>query len=109
STALHKQKQTKLIVVGSLYSGAGATFATMQLARLLNELSILHNVTELTYDIPEHYYILNGEQKCPKDYVYYNERTGISGKFAEWTSGRTVWKPLRPVADALDQTSAFQI
>lgn len=102
-------KHTKLIVVGGLYRGAGATFASIQIARLLHVEKISHNMTEYVGTHPQLYDWLNGDQNCPKNYVYYPERTPFNQQYIEWKTGRTVWYPLRPVLTKVETYTRFDV
>ncbi len=79
----------KVIVVGSLYPGAGASFTAVSLARMLNRWGISHAVMEHPAVEPELYTLLFGDRHAPKDYL-------SRGGSTVWTDGFTQWLALPP-------------
>jgi eukaryotic-like serine/threonine-protein kinase len=102
----------KLILVGSVYTGAGATFTSILLSRALNDYAVPHAVAELPGGPCDLYYWLNGEQNEPRSYTYLTDRIAdsTSGAFAasflEWRNKHTVWLPLPPRSEKADWDSA---
>lgn len=89
----------KIIVIGSLYVGAGSTFVSMAVARILHHCQIPNSVVEYPTIEPELYSILFGEKWMPKDYQYLTDQLYSDFRIKdqiEWNSGRTIWYPLDP-------------
>jgi eukaryotic-like serine/threonine-protein kinase len=88
----------KLIVIGGLFAGVGATFAAVSLARILHAKQIPNAVIEHPVIEPDMYMLLYGDHQAPKDYRFasetLSEQTSLSPN--EWTSGYTTWVPLHP-------------
>jgi eukaryotic-like serine/threonine-protein kinase len=103
----------KLIVVGSVYSGAGATFSTILLARALHRYGVPHAVSEIPGGQPDLYYSLNGESSSPSPYTFCLERSpdpetgAFPPSFKEWTNGGSVWLPLPPHPHTSEWNAAF--
>ncbi|HEY0828986.1 MAG TPA: hypothetical protein VGE40_12885, partial [Bacilli bacterium] len=87
----------KLILIGSLYAGAGSTFVTLAAAKALNHYGFPHAVVELPVNEPELYSLLYGEKHVPKDYVYLPASV-MSGRtnLVEWRNKHTTWYPTNP-------------
>jgi serine/threonine-protein kinase len=87
----------KLVVIGSLYSGAGSTFTAMSIARALNSCGVPHALVEHPVIEPDLYFLLFGERKAPQPYVFMADRivNGLQGG-PEWTDGHTLWVPANP-------------
>lgn len=97
--ALSELPSRKLIVVGGLYPGAGATFAAVALARLLNDCQILHSVVEFPGNEPDLYTLLFGDQNAPRGYQFVTDELlakGTASGCIEWKDGFTAWMPLNP-------------
>lgn len=92
--------QPKLIAIGSAYSGAGSTFVTMLISRILHHLGISNAVVEHPAGDPVLYSLLFGEQKCPQDYKFLSEQIKQNGvivnRKVEWSDGNTTWYPIHP-------------
>lgn len=89
----------KLVVVGSLYPGAGSTFTALSLARVMNDLRIPHAVIEHQCNTPEMDSLLYGEKNKPADYRYYLERASGEKSLRQpvrWSDGVTEWLPMPP-------------
>jgi eukaryotic-like serine/threonine-protein kinase len=97
----------KLIVIGSLYAGAGSTFTAITAARMLHLADIPHALVEHPLGNPDLYMLLLGEKNAPKSYVFLSEEVlseknnTISGQTAQldskaWRTGRTTWVPVHP-------------
>ncbi|MFC5449115.1 hypothetical protein ACFPOG_12655 [Paenibacillus aestuarii] len=88
---------SKLIVIGGMYPGAGSSFLTLTLARLLNYIGIPHAVVEHPSIQPELYSALYGDKHAPKGYRFLAEDIlvhGGKGPREEWVEGHTTWYPL---------------
>jgi hypothetical protein len=70
--------QPKLIAIGSAYSGAGSTFLTIALSRILHHIGISNAVVEHPAVDPVLYSLLFGESKCPQGYKYISEQVQLS-------------------------------
>lgn len=83
-----------VIAVGALYRGAGATFAALTLARLLQDRGIPHAVVEPPTSSAELYALLFAEKNAPPGYRCYNNPT-YEGT-PQWSEGPTLWLPAAP-------------
>ncbi|WP_181956690.1 serine/threonine protein kinase [Paenibacillus piri] len=90
----------RVIAVGALYAGAGATFAALAIARALHGLGVPHAVLEPPGRQPELYALLYGEKHAPAGYRCYNDAGLRHQPEAPWTDGRTLWLPAHPSASA---------
>ncbi|GIP32673.1 serine/threonine-protein kinase [Paenibacillus sp. J2TS4] len=88
----------RLIVLGGLYPGAGATFIAIALARLLNDADIPHALIEHAGNSPELHSLLFGERHAPVEYRYYTDPDFLPERPVDlrWKDGRTEWLPLPP-------------
>ncbi|MDP5274093.1 serine/threonine-protein kinase [Chengkuizengella axinellae] len=92
--------QYKVILVGSMYGGAGATFTSVALARAFHEMKIKNALVEYPTNVPELYSLLFGDKNKPNDYEFLMNQLNSSnsnlkhGNKIEWDSGNTVWYPL---------------
>ncbi|MFC0214689.1 serine/threonine protein kinase [Paenibacillus chartarius] len=89
---------TKVIVVGGLYAGAGATFASFALSHALEDAHVRHAVAEFPPFGSDHYALLDGERKAPRGYRFLSELllAGDRRQAAEWRSGYTTYLPSHP-------------
>ncbi|MEO3944575.1 serine/threonine-protein kinase [Gorillibacterium sp. CAU 1737] len=107
----HEQKQgaaplvlnRQLIVVGSVYPGAGSSFAAMALCRELNRLGVAHTLVEFPGNEPELFHLLHGERHAPSRVRTIQEllagespSSGKSEQLRTWSSGASEWLPLDP-------------
>lgn len=88
----------KLIIVGSLFPGAGSTFVSLALARVLNHYAAPHALVESIHNQPELFTLFFGEKNAPQDYCYsvnkvYRE---AAEKTPIWYKDYTVLHPLPP-------------
>lgn len=83
----------RIIAVGALYGGAGATFAAITLARALHGLGVPHAVAEAPKQQPELHALLFGEKHAPPGYRCYNAAGADSRRDAAWVDGCTLWLP----------------
>lgn len=83
----------RILAVGALYSGAGATFAAIALARALHGLGVPHAVAEAPKQQPELHALLFGEKHAPPGYRCYNAADADPRQDAAWTDGCTLWLP----------------
>lgn len=91
--------EPKLIVVGSLYSGAGSTFVGMGIARLLHARAIPHAYIENPTNAPDLFALLYGEKRAPRGFRSAIAQISEEGRIAggvSWTDGHTEWIPLPP-------------
>ncbi|MEK5357786.1 hypothetical protein [Paenibacillus sp. FSL L8-0709] len=90
----------KIILIGSLYPGAGSSFVALALARILSHIGISNAVVEHPVVIPSLHTVLYGEKNAPENYSYISEEILNVGranrKSVEWKDGTTVWYPIRP-------------
>jgi len=96
---LAAQVPDKLILVGSLFAGAGATFAAVSLARLLDHLQVPHAVVEHPVIEPDLYMLLYGDQQAPSNYSYAAAALASGHSTVDavpWRKGFTTWMPLQP-------------
>jgi serine/threonine protein kinase len=88
----------KLVIIGSLYGGAGSTFVALALARSLNYYAIPHALVENMGNEPELYTLLFGERHAPQGYKYSAEK--IIHESVErtplWKNAHSEWHPLPP-------------
>lgn len=99
-------QNNKLIVIGSLYSGAGSTTLTLMISFLLNELMVSHAVVEYPLLEPDLYGLLNGDATKPDGYVYLSDL--VRGRLqmdhlavrpaalSEWRQDYASWHPSNP-------------
>ncbi|WP_051620660.1 serine/threonine protein kinase [Paenibacillus sp. UNC451MF] len=83
----------RILAVGALYSGAGATFAAIALARALHGLGVPHAVAEAPKQQPELHALLFGEKHAPPGYRSYNAAGADPRRDAAWVDGTTLWLP----------------
>lgn len=94
------QLPPKLILIGSLYPGAGSTVAALALAYTMRRFGIPHAVCEHPAILPELFALLYGEKTAPDGYVFAADRIrSASPAGPEWTDGHTLWVPSHPDAD----------
>ncbi len=89
----------KLVVMASLYPGAGSTFVTIAIARALHACGIPHAVVEYPGTDPGLYHLLFGEKNAPPGYRFASDllmQAGPAERAVEWTSGHTMWVPVNP-------------
>jgi hypothetical protein len=102
---VHSNKQStnidkKLIVLLSLYPGAGSTFTCMGLAAHLRLYGIEHALLEHPANEPELFHRCNGLADAPYPYMFPLEQITLAHKLQRehcWQSGATVWYPLDPL------------
>lgn len=104
----------KLIVIGGLYPGAGASFVAEALSRLLNRLQVPHAYVETPGAGPDLYQRMNGDRFAPAGYTFRMDREGSGANRSArdaWTSGYTEWVPLPPdrVAEPWTAEQAFRL
>lgn len=92
------KRTSRIIIVGGLSAGAGASFAAMTLASVFHEAGVSNGLIECPFITPELYHYLYGERNCPKGYQFLIERMDKEGQeaYPEWTRGNTSWYPLPP-------------
>lgn len=92
--------KNKMILIGSLYSGAGATYVTIAIARILNYYKLPCAVVEYPTIKPELYELLNGDHDRPDHYQFLLERLVEENEDDKlsplWRKDHTTWYPLRP-------------
>jgi eukaryotic-like serine/threonine-protein kinase len=88
----------KLIIVGSLFAGAGSTFVALALARVLNHYDVPHALVEHVHNQPELFTLLYGERNAPQDYSYTVDKAyhETAEKTPIWCKGYTEMHPLPP-------------
>jgi hypothetical protein len=93
----------RLVLVGGLYRGAGATFAALCLAQALGRAGIDHAVAEHPAIEPELYALLDGERKAPRGYTFWHEAELDAAEGGTpvplWIDGYTQWVASHPDAD----------
>lgn len=97
--ALGKQ----LIVIGSLYPGAGSSFVGLALCQTLQSLGIGHALIEFPGNAPELFHLLFGDKHAPANMLYLQDLLGDApGNGKPWVSSGTQWVPLDPQREAPD-------
>ncbi len=104
SQALHLQTPfvnstpDKLIIIGGLFAGVGATFLAITLARIFHSMQIPNALVEQPTIEPDLYMLLYGDSKAPKDYPFVSNLISdqTSAAISSWTNGFTTWVPLHP-------------
>ncbi|WP_010273543.1 serine/threonine protein kinase [Paenibacillus senegalensis] len=88
----------KLVIVGGLYSGAGATTVAVSAARVAHYSGFSNAVIEHVIVEPELESLLYGDKNKPRNYRYYTARFSRSKMLppSAWKSGNTEWLPLPP-------------
>lgn len=90
----------QLIVVGSLYSGAGSSFVSIALAKVLNSLRVETCVLEYPANEPYLYIHLDGATRMPRDYSYLFPQVmqgqDIKRRNQEWQDEYITWMPADP-------------
>lgn len=98
--------QPKLVVFGSISSGAGATFLATNFAAYLDSLHVPVAVLEGCLRKPTLYHLLWGEKNAPKGWVSWFEQLQYHNsieKGTEWRGGRNgniFWVPVGDRVDA---------
>ncbi|HEX7056444.1 MAG TPA: serine/threonine-protein kinase [Bacilli bacterium] len=105
------ETKKKLVLLASLYPGAGSTFLTVALARALHRCKVAHAVIESPLNEPELYYILAGEANAPQGYRFLADDvfTGQQGAYAHWRNGGTDWYPANPAGFAEEWTDKHML
>ncbi|WP_167859174.1 protein kinase domain-containing protein [Paenibacillus cymbidii] len=89
--------ERRLIVVGGLYAGAGATFCALAIAAALRRRSVPHALLEFPTAEPELYHLLYGDRYAPKQYRFAATAALQQAPYRNrWTNGSTEWLPLPP-------------
>lgn len=100
-----KTMPKQLIVIGSLYSGAGSSFASIALAKVLNSLRVDTCVIEHPINEPYFYITLDGSMRLPRDYSYIFpqvlEGVDIKKRSQEWQDEYITWMPSDPATGKL--------
>ncbi|WP_162463160.1 protein kinase domain-containing protein [Paenibacillus psychroresistens] len=88
----------KLIIVGSLYPGAGSTFVSLALARVLNHYAVPHALVESVHNQPELFTLFYGEKHAPQGYRYSADKvySATGEKSPIWNKDYTELHPLPP-------------
>lgn len=97
SATQDEESRPSVILVGSLYGGAGATFVTIALAAAWQRNGVECSVLELPGGRAELFGLLNGEQHCPRGYRYLCERALEQDRLRPaipWRQYGTTWYPL---------------
>ncbi|MCL6460135.1 MAG: serine/threonine protein kinase [Gorillibacterium sp.] len=90
----------QLIVVGSLYPGAGSTFVSLALCHALEAMDIKHAMVEFPANEPELFTLLYGEKRAPQEMIFLQDLlAGHDGDRKPWTTSCTEWVPLDPVRE----------
>ena len=95
----------RFVVIGGLYAGAGSTFTTVSLARVLNQLGIPAAVVEYPNQDPQLYSLLYGDEKAPKGYSFLMEDLVLeemAQRRLEWKDEHTTWIPVNPHSNKKD-------
>lgn len=93
-----RKKEERIVVVGGLSQGAGATFTALALAAVFDHYGTSNALVEWPTDHPELFHTLYGERHAPAMYSYWiDERPSMrDGTRKEWGRGNTMWCPLPP-------------
>lgn len=88
----------KLIVVGGLFAGVGATFTAITLARIFHALQIPNALVEQPTIEPDLYMLLFGDGHAPNAFLFHSEHIHNSNHThgTPWCSGYTTWVPIPP-------------
>jgi serine/threonine protein kinase len=88
----------KLIVIGGLYAGVGATFTAITLARMLHAIQIPHALVEQPTIEPDLYMLLYGDRHAPAAYKFPSEYIvdPSSANYTPWRTGHSTWVPIHP-------------
>lgn len=97
-TSLPSNMSDKLIVIGGLFAGVGATFTAITLARILHALQIPNALVEQPTIEPDLYMLLYGEHNAPTPYIFPSDhiRDTSSTNATPWINGFTTWAPIHP-------------
>ena len=100
-SASHPDRRSQIVIIGSLFPGAGTSFTAVALARVLNKLGVEHAVAEYPGLSPELFHWLDGERQCPDRYRFVQEQLKMDSVASEpppkmWRDGKTIWYPLHP-------------
>lgn len=92
------QLPRKLIIVGSLYAGAGSTFVSLAIARVLNHYGIPHALVENILNEPSLFTLFFGERNAPPDYKYAVDKAYLetTDNTPLWMNGHSELYPLPP-------------
>lgn len=89
--------ERRLIAIGGLYAGAGATFCALALAAALRRRDVPHALLEFPTAEPELYHLLFGDRYAPKQYRFAAMAALQQEPYRNrWTNGGTEWLPLPP-------------
>lgn len=95
----------QLIVVGSLFAGAGSSFTSIALAKVLNALRVDTCVVEYPANEPYLYVSLDGSTHLPRDYSFIfpqiQQGHDIKKRTEEWTNEFITWMPSDPATGKL--------
>jgi len=106
------QLNKKLIVLISLYPGAGSTFTSIGLAGQLRRYQINHAIIEHPANEPELFQRCNGYCEAPDAYNFPTEQIQLAHKLYEntsWRSGTTTWYPLDPIRSVEEWNTEKQL
>lgn len=92
-----QEQRLGYIVVGALYSGAGATKTAFGLAEAIAESGMSCSVVEYARE-PELIFRLGGVEAAPEEYLYLTERIADHSS-KEWKQGRILYYPMNPEQD----------
>jgi serine/threonine protein kinase len=86
----------KLILVGSLYPGAGSTFVSLALARVLNHSAVPHALVENIGNEPTLFTLLFGDRHAPQEYIYAVDKVSreTTTQTPAWRNGHSELYPL---------------
>jgi serine/threonine-protein kinase len=93
------QQKTSILLIGSLYPGAGATMIGTSLARALSRHQIAQAYIEYPGNPPDLYQLLYGEKHAPRHYRFCDDliiRDADPGTYRGWFDGLTEWVPASP-------------
>jgi serine/threonine-protein kinase len=90
---------SSILLLGSLYPGAGATMVGTSLARELHRRKVPHAYVEYPGSPPDLYRLLYGEKRAPRHYRFCDEivvQADESHRYRRWLDGMTEWVPASP-------------
>lgn len=97
----------KLIVIGSLYSGAGSSFVNVALAKVLDSIRVDTTVMEYPAVEPYLHMSLDGTKHLPRDYTYIfpqiMQGQDTKKRTVEWRDGLITWMPSDPANGKLTE------
>jgi serine/threonine protein kinase len=105
-------KRNQLIVILSLYPGAGSTHVAFWLSNRLRQLHVNHAYIEHPVVEPRLFDGFNGQREVPEQYVFATDRIltkQVFNDYPEWRYQTTIWYPNPPHFNVANWTLEQQI